>query len=243
MRASGHATWTRRFEDERDRRAVKGDPDWARGATLHPAVWASIQRFQVGEDGDGSSLTAKAEATGDPDYAAAVRLFVAEEQNHARLLARLLAAGGMTTLTGHWSDAVFIRLRRLTGLRMELLVLLIAEVVALRYYRALRDGTDDPLTCDVAARILADEQRHVPFHCERLNLLLGELPRAVRRPVTVLWQALLLGVCAVVAVDHGPALRQLGVGRRVFVADVLRSSHRLVPALLASRPAAGPTAK
>ena len=73
------------------------------------------------------------------------------------------------TPTGHWSDAVFARLRRLMGLRMELLVLLVAEVVALRYYRALRDGADDSLTVDVAGRILSDEERHVPFHGARLH--------------------------------------------------------------------------
>lgn len=35
--------------------------------------------------------------------------------------------------------------------------------------RALRDGTPDPLTSDVAGRILSDEQRRVPFHGERLR--------------------------------------------------------------------------
>ncbi|WP_309113633.1 hypothetical protein [Saccharothrix sp.] len=37
-----------------------------------------------------------------------------------------------------WSDAVFVRLRRALGPRLELMVLLIAEVVALGYYRARR---------------------------------------------------------------------------------------------------------
>ncbi|CAM5723404.1 hypothetical protein SALBM311S_05783 [Streptomyces alboniger] len=164
------------------------------GERYPPAVWASIQRFQVGEDGDGANLVGKADQAGDADYAQAVRLFIAEEQNHARLLARLLAAGDMPTLSGHWSDTVFVRLRRLMGLRMELLVLMIAEVVAL-VYRALRDGTDDSLTADVAGRILSDEQRHVPFHCERLHASLAELPRAVRRPVMELWRLLLLAAC------------------------------------------------
>ncbi|OEV25973.1 hypothetical protein AN219_25485, partial [Streptomyces nanshensis] len=67
----------------------------------------------------------KADQAGDPDYGQAVRLFIAEEQNHARLLARLLTAGGVATLPGHWSDVVFVRLRRLLGLRTELLMLMI----------------------------------------------------------------------------------------------------------------------
>ncbi|MEW2621459.1 ferritin-like domain-containing protein [Streptomyces sp. NPDC048106] len=236
MHSGDFAKWTRRFEDERERRQAQGDPDWTRGATLHPAVWAGIQRFQIGEDGDGANLVGKADEAGDDDYARAVRLFVAEEQNHARLLARLLAAGGVPTLTGHWSDAVFVRLRRLMGLRLELLVLMIAEVVALRYYRALRDGTDDALTSDVAGRILSDEQRHVPFHCERLHASLAELPRVMRRPVMTLWQLLLLAVTLVVAVDHGPALRRLHVGRLRFVADVVTSSRTIVSAVLSPLP-------
>ncbi|MET9081859.1 ferritin-like domain-containing protein [Streptomyces sp. NPDC004237] len=216
MRTDGFAGWTRRFEAERERRRAQGDPDWSRKATLHPAVWAGIQRFQVGEDGDGANLVGKADQAGDADYAQAVRLFVAEEQNHARLL------------TGHWSDTVFVRLRRLMGLHMELLVLMIAEVVALRYYRALRDGTD--------------EQRHVPFHCERLHASLAELPRAVRRPVMILWRLLLLAVCLVVALDHGPGLRRLGIGRLRFVNDVMASSRTVVSAVLPPRPAARPDA-
>ncbi|MFD4603647.1 ferritin-like domain-containing protein [Streptomyces sp. NPDC058464] len=236
MLADGFAKWTRRFEDERERRRAQGDPEWGRGAALHPAIWGSVQRFQVGEDGDGANLVGKADQAGDADYGRAVRLFVAEEQNHARLLARLLAAGGMPTLAGHWSDTVFVRLRRLMGLRMELLVLMIAEVVALRYYRALRDGTGDALTSEVARRILSDEERHVPFHCERLHASLAELPRAVRRPVMALWRLLLLAVCLVVAADHGPALRRLGVGHLRFVGDVMSSSRSVVSAVLAPRP-------
>ncbi|MFE9390937.1 ferritin-like domain-containing protein [Streptomyces sp. NPDC006784] len=236
MYTGGFAKWTRRFEDEHARRQAQGDPDWEQGATLPSAVWAGIQRFQVGEDGDGANLIDKADQAGDPDYGQAVRLFVAEEQNHARLLARLLTAGGRATLPGHWSDAAFVRLRRLMGLRTELLMLMIAEVVALRYYRALRDGTDDSLTSDVAGRILADEQRHVPFHCERLHASLAELPRALRRPTMALWRLVLLAVSLVVAADHGSGLRRLGIKRSRFVAEVMASSHEVVSAVLSPRP-------
>jgi hypothetical protein len=122
------------------------------------------------------------------------------------------------------------------GLRMELLVLMIAEVVALRYYRALRDGTDDSLTAEVTERILSDEQRHVPFHCERLHASLAQLPRAMGRPVMAVWRLLMFAVSLVVAADHGPALRRLGTGRLRFVADVMTSSHTVVSAVLVPRP-------
>ncbi len=182
MAAAEFAAWERHFEAERDHRAAGPDIGWESGARLSPAVRASIRRFRLGEDGDGADLFAKADAAGDPYYAAAVRLFEDEEHNHARLLARLLEAGGATASAGHWSDTVFARMRRSAGLRGELLLLMVAEVVALRYYRALRDGSGDPLTAEVARRILADEERHVPFHCARLRAFVAELPCAARRP-------------------------------------------------------------
>ncbi|MBE8518645.1 ferritin-like domain-containing protein [Amycolatopsis sp. H6(2020)] len=213
------AQWLQDFETEAERRRRREDPPWSRGARLDPAVARSVQRFQVGEAGDGANLIAK--AAGDDVYLAAVKLFVAEEQNHARMLAELLAAAGVPTIGTHWSDTVFVRLRRALGLRLELMVLLIAEVIALRYYRALRDGTTDPLLTQVASRILADEERHVPFHCHRLEIGFRELGKPARAALSGAWRLLLLGVAITVAADHGAALRRLGVGRVGFVADVL----------------------
>lgn len=212
------------------------DPDWSHGARLSPALIESLQRFQVGEAGDGANLISKADRAGDADYSAAVRVFIAEEQNHARLLALLLSAAGAPTIKTHWSDVIFVRLRRSLGLRTELLVLLAAEFVALTYYRALRDGTDDPLTSDVAARILSDEERHVPFHCRRL----GRLPQAVVQ----LWRVLLAGSAAVAAADHAPALATLGMSRRRFVATVMAESKQVTTVLSARRrPEADPKAR
>ncbi len=215
----GFAAWVDDFETAARRRDATGDPNWDAGARLPAAVVRSVQRFQVGEDGDGANLIAKAHSAGDDGYTTAVRMFVAEEQNHARLLALLLAAADSPTISGHWSDTVFVRLRRALGLRLELMVLMVAEVIALRYYRALRDGTEDALTADVAARILADEERHVPFHTQRLRDAFP--PGPLRTVACGLWWFLITGAAVAVAVDHGLALRRLGVGRRAFVRDVL----------------------
>ncbi|MET9771311.1 ferritin-like domain-containing protein [Streptomyces sp. NPDC006415] len=228
MGMTAYGDWIRDFEAARDARAVRGDPDWETGVELHPAIRRSVQRFQVGEDGDGAELITEAEAAGDAEYASAVRMFVAEERNHARLLALLLASGGAPVIASHWSDRVFVTLRRALGLRLELLVLMIAEVVALRYYRALRDGAGDALTREVAGRILSDEERHVPFHCDRLRRGLRPLPPPVRVLVTSGWRAALAVASSVVAVDHGSALRRLGMGRFRFVREVVRSSGPIV---------------
>ncbi|WP_228988874.1 ferritin-like domain-containing protein [Streptomyces sp. DH8] len=231
MASTGYGDWIRVFGTARRERAERGDPDWRTGAPLHPAIRRSVQRFQVGEDGDGAELITKAEAAGDAEYASAVRMFVAEERNHARLLALLLASGGAPLIASHWSDRLFVTVRRALGLRLELLVLMVAEVVALRYYRALRDGGEDALTREVAGRVLADEERHVPFHCHRLRRALRPLPSPVRLLATSLWRTAVAAACLVVAVDHGPALRRLGVGPVRFARETVRSSGPIAVAM------------
>ena len=219
MGGSRFAGWRREFEDASVARARTSEPDWGAGAQLPLPLVRSVQRFQVGEAGDGRNLLAKAEATGDADYAAATRLFVAEEQDHARMLALLLEAAGQPTVDGHWTDTVFVRSRRALGLRIELLVLMVAEVVALTYYRALRDRATDPLAAEVGRRILDDERRHVPFHCAALCRMSRSGVAAWRTAVTV--------TAVVVAVDHGPALRALGESRHAFVRDVRHDARRV----------------
>lgn len=193
-------------------------PDGA-GRVLGP----SLATFQVGESGTGEHLIDAAVATGvDDDYLAALKAFVVEEQEHARLLALVLEALGHPLRTGHWTDRVFVVLRRIKSLRSEVLTLLVAELIALRYYSALRDGIDDPGLRDIFARIHADEVRHVEFHAATLPTHLRRFPGPVGLLVRALWNGLVTGASVVVAADHGRALRAVGVGRLAFVRDVWR---------------------
>ncbi|WP_212846708.1 ferritin-like domain-containing protein [Actinoplanes ianthinogenes] len=227
------------FEDHARRRAGRVEPQPV-GGWLPPALIRSIQRFQAGEDGDGTRLLAAAERAGDPVYLAAIRLFEQEEQSHAVRLANVLRYAGAAPIGGDWTKAVFVLVRRGGGLRLELLTLMLAEVVALRYYRALRDGSGDEYVGDVAGRILADEQRHVPFHLDRLRQGFARTPPLGRLAAAAGWWVLMTGATVVVALDHGRALRVLGVSRRQFVADVLSLFHPMVPAVFRRRIGAQP---
>lgn len=185
------------------------------------AVAPSLATFQVGESGTGEHLLAAAHAVGaSVDHVAALRAFVVEEQEHARLLALALDALNEPLRTGHWTDRVFVVLRRVKSLRTEVLTLLVAEVIALRYYSAMRDGIGDPGLRDVFARIHADEVVHVDFHGETLPPYLRRFGRLTRLLVRVLWNVLVTGTSVVVAIDHGAALRAVGVGRLRFVREV-----------------------
>jgi len=184
---------------------------------------ASLQRFQLGESGDGAHLLAGAARGGEAGYAEAASLFVAEEQSHARLLGDLLTRFGAPTLDAHWSDAAFVAARRLMGVAVELAVICVAEGVALVYYGTLAEASPDATVRRVAARILADERAHVPFHAQRIGLDLRRWGPARRAALRLFWGAAGLGATAVVLVDHSAALRDCGLPRRDAAARTWRS--------------------
>jgi len=172
----------------------------------------SLQRFQVGEQGDGCYLRHAARAAGDARYAATVDLFIAEEQGHARLLAGLLRALGAPVLRRHWSDQCFIWLRHRGGLYGELLVLMAAELIGAYVYELIHGATADPRLRATMAHILADEAGHVAFHCDALRRGPGSLPPLARYGVRLGWRLLYRGACLVVLLDQWPLLRAVGVG-------------------------------
>ena len=141
------------------------------------AVRSSLQTFQRGESSEGHFLYGRAKRLGDADYLAAMRLFIKEEQTHAAVLGRFLDQQGIPRLTGHWLDAIFRGLRRVLSLEHTLRVLLVAEVVAAVYYRALYQATSSGLLQQISRRIVLDEEMHLVFQCVALRRL-----AAGRRP-------------------------------------------------------------
>lgn len=191
----------------------------------------SVRRFQLGESGDGHQLLSKAAAAGDAEYLGAAKLFIGEEQQHAALLLRLLGYLGGEPMSRHWSDAVFVRLRRLMGLRTELMVLTVAEVVALSYYAGLAASGPDSVVRAVAARIVDDEHAHVEFQQQRLAAGFAASSRAIRWLAFCLWWVTAIGATTVVALDHGRLLDAIGYRRVRFVRDVLRDFAKVAAAV------------
>ncbi|SEH81020.1 Ferritin-like domain-containing protein [Mycolicibacterium rutilum] len=232
------APWVRRFEDNaqlhaRADAAIGFDERCSLPDELRTPLIDSVRRFQLGESGDGEQLLAK--SADDPEYRCAAELFVAEEQQHAELLLRLLGYLGGQPMAQHWSDAVFVRLRRLMGLRTELMVLTVAEVVALSYYGGLASACPDPVVRAAAARILADERAHVRFHEQRLRGGFADSSAAARALACTLWWITAIGATAVVAYDHGRLLAALGYRRHRFARDILGDFAKTVRAVLAPR--------
>jgi len=216
--------WLAYFQENAQRRMPiaweKGvSPEWS----LRAALIASLQRFQVGESGEGNHLKTCAAQTGDAEYCRAIELFMAEENYHAQMLAGVLRAMGAPLLKGHWSDAAFIVIRRFAGLKMELSILMVAELIAKRYYRAVHDATGDPNLRTICAQILRDENAHVAFHCDTLSRAFASMPPLKSRAIRFCWKRFYRLVCLVVACDHRGVLR----AARVSMSDWLRDTDQI----------------
>lgn len=184
MNPKDSSAWLEHFERNRLHRL---EPDWQRPTPFLPHMTAPLARslahFQLGESGEGATLLVEARRTwaDDPDYVAALGLFVAEEQEHARLLELLVGRLGGTLVTTHWTHRCFRGLRRALGVRFEIQTLLIAEIIGTAYYRLLR-STGDPVLRQVCELMIRDEGPHLRFHAGRVvisQLRWGSLRRAL----------------------------------------------------------------
>ena len=195
---------------------------WLLAPVVHKGLRRSLPTFQLGEMGTGWHLTKMAARTGDDDYLEAICHFIAEEQEHARLLALVCDALDIEMIQQHWTDAVFQRARRVCGLRAEVLILLVAEVVSSRFYEILATGVGDPTLARLFARIHADELRHLDFHAATLPAHLEQWSPAPRRFARTVWNVTAIGAAAVVAWDHRQVLRACDSGLVRFFRDCLR---------------------
>jgi len=178
------------------------------------AIARSAQAFQLGEQSEGHHLMRyarrHADETGDPDYVETTRLFIAEEQRHARDLGRFMALNAIPTRKKHWTDSVFRRLRNLVGtLEISIAVLVTAEIIAKVYYPALREATGSTILRALCEQIVRDERAHVDFQTQQLARLRAGRRAALRLLTRALHRLLFLGTVLVVWLAH----------RRVFAAS------------------------
>jgi hypothetical protein len=164
--------WLEHFRRNREKRP---EPDWKAPITLSREVVQplvrSLEQFQLGDGGGPASLIAwDAERfrSSSEGTRTLVDLWFAEEREHARLLAGAVARFGGRCIEGHWSFTAFCLVRKYFGVRFELTVLLLTEIVSTVYYKLLRRHGDDPALRSMCQLILRDEAGHVAFHRDRL---------------------------------------------------------------------------
>lgn len=212
--------WLEYFRHNRDYRMKI---PWERGieipADFRKPLIESLQRFQVGESGEGNQLRARARTTRNVSYEATIDLFIQEEQEHARLMACVLQKLNAPLLKKHWSDECFIALRHFFGLHGTLLVLLMPEMIAKCYFQVLREGTSDPVLGTVFEQISRDETGHLAFHADYLNQACSGLSFRRRIFMQVAWRIAFRAVCGVMIFDHRRALQAVGKSPMAFWHD------------------------
>jgi hypothetical protein len=182
------------------------------------ALARSSAHFQLGESGEGNFLLTSAarEVPHDAAYHEALKLFIAEEQEHARLLGHLVHRFDGQKIRRHWTHSLFRFVRRTLGLNFELQVLVIAELVGTAYYRLLRARSHDPVLQQVCDQILCDETGHVYFHADWLGTSqLCFLPLE-REPWRARFKILFALAVRIAWLDHRCCLESIGVNRREF---------------------------
>jgi hypothetical protein len=211
--------WLRCFEDNR---LGRHEPHWHLPCHEDPATAAKLARslshFQLGESGEGSFLLAEARRSypDDPHYLEALTLFIAEEQEHARLLEYLVARFQGELTTRHWTHRCFSLLRRALGVGFEIQVLVIAEAIGTVYYRLVRAGAGDAVLVQVCDLMLRDEAPHLEFHSQRVAERQSRWLPLGRALWTAQFQVLFLAATLAAWLDHRPALKAVGVTRRQF---------------------------
>ena len=219
--------WLLYFQQNKENRvALRFQSAVAVPAVLRPPLIRSLQRFQIGETGEGKFLRRFAKRTGDEHYEQCIDLFIKEEQSHARMLAEVIAVLDGTLLSWHWSDAAFIVLRRMLGLKTELFILLIAEIVGKCFYSQVARHIGDRRLCDAFSLMVLDEVAHLEFHCDFLRTRLQNIPAPGRALICWLWSVLFYAAALVFVLDHGETLIALHSSKQEFLAECTRTFQR-----------------
>jgi hypothetical protein len=190
------------------------EPDWnstcALSDRLRRDLGVSLSHFQLGETGGGTFLIREALGQCDAEDLEALQLFVREEGEHARLLARLVERMGGRLVKRHWSQRLFKVARRAGGFHFEIQMMLTAELVGTAYYEMIDRGVKDGPLNAALGLMLRDEASHVAFHLDRQKLRWSEWLPLERAAWELQFQILVLAALRAAWLDHGRCLRSLG---------------------------------
>lgn len=230
--------WEKWAEYFRRNREGRPEPDWNGrieiGREEIRKMLPSLQQFELGDGGGPACLIAfNAEDFRETsaEIKAVIDAWFDEEREHSRLLGAAVERFGGRHLKGHWSHAAFCAVRRALGVRFELQVLLLTEIVSAAYYRVLKRHAEDQPVQDMCSLILRDEAGHVAFHLDRLEAADTSLLGLRRKVWEAQFRACGYLAAAVLWVNHGPCLRPLGATNAEYLREVRRGIFRFVAQL------------
>ena len=219
-----NSDWLAYFrQNQLQRRGIAWHEGIHLASRLQVPLARSLAAFQLGESSSGTRLLSAArelgEKTSDPDYPRAIALFIAEEHEHSRLLAKSLELMNTPLLKKQWTDSLFRRCRHLLGFYEELCVLLMAEIIALKYYGVIRQRCGARVLEVVCEQLLADEKFHVRFHCERLHGVISPFGSPIRAGFGAVLTVMFAVASTIVACDHRQMFGAIGSSSTEFLRD------------------------
>jgi len=213
--------WLRYFETNARRvDLIPWDRDEALSVAERRSITKSIAIFQLGESSEGRNLVRFAKEWGErhrePLLVPVTRYFIREEQRHAALLERFMRAQKIPLIETNWTDRVFRVLRKRAGYELSISVLVVAEILALVYYPALREATTSPVLRAACDQIVEEERAHVRYQVERIRDARKRHSRWRAVLTHVGHRFLYAGTVLVVFPTHRHVLRRGGLGFRTF---------------------------
>jgi hypothetical protein len=230
-----YAKWIEHFRCNKQNRP---EPDWLVPVNIPPAMLApvlrSVEQFRLGDGGGPASLIAFDRdnfRNRTSELRQIVDMWFAEEAEHARLLGCAVRRFGGRIITSHWSFTAFCLCRRILGVRFELQVLTLTELVSTAYYRMLRSHSPDGPLAAMCELILRDEAGHVAFQRDRL-VDVGR-PKPGWRGGLWRIQFLACGYAAgtVLWISHAPCLKAIGGTRGEYYSEITRQMMRFIRSL------------
>lgn len=175
-------------------------------------VAKSLAIFQLGEAGEGriAKDIDHIHIYGvDPNYREALKLFVKEEGRHARILGDCVRALRGELIQSNWTEKLFLFGRRLIGTRLKLMVLLVAEVIGICFYKRIAEKIPFGSVKNALLHIAEDEEKHLIFHCTFFKIRL-------KNPITrglfkIVWRFLSFVACISVLLDHRKTFKALEI--------------------------------
>ncbi len=186
------------------------------------AILYSLKAWQLGETSDGRHMLAAANrysrGIGDPQYVAAVELFIREEQKHGANLGRYIDLIGEQRARKDWGDTLFRRVRYFNrSMELWTVTVIIVESAAQVFYKALHDATHCPLLRQICTDILIDEAHHIKFQNERLWVIFQQKGFYNKAISLLLYSILFFGTIHAVWFGHRRAFKAGGVDRAEFM--------------------------
>ena len=234
MKPLNAAKWVRHYlANRRNRPAPEWDAPIGLNRDVIKRLLPSLEQFQLGDGGGPASLIARNASEyrdSSPETRLLVKLWFEEEREHSRLLGQAVRRFGGQGIKSHWSFSAFCACRRLIGVRAELQILLLTELVSTAYYKVLQKHVQDEPLKAMCSLILRDEAGHVAFHCDRLAA------ESASRGLLWVLQFWLCGYAAATMlwVNHGPCLHPLGARSVEYYQEVRFQLSRFLHGLFRS---------